>query len=150
MTDDEDLARVDYLVMEFPGDMMRGPGLALLADIMEVGVGRVLDLVFIRKGPDSSISIVDVTSLAAGGDGVSVDPDLSALLLARTGHLGEAEIAEAATHIDVGSSAGILVFEKSPARPDVVVPRQRTPSPVPSSPTVPSSRRSRSWDFSAG
>jgi hypothetical protein len=136
MTDDEDLARVDYLVMEFPGDMMRGPGLALLADIMEVGVGRVLDLVFIRKEPDSSISIVDVRSL---GDGTGIGVDLSSLTLAHPGHLGEAEIAEAGNHIDVGSSAGILVFEKSPARPDVVVPRQRTTSSAPSRPSRPSS-----------
>ena len=134
MTDDEDLARVDYLVMEFPGDRMQGPGLALLADIVEVGVGRVLDLVFIRKEPDSSISFVDVASLDGG-----VGFDLSSLVLAHPGHLGEAEIAEAGSHIDVGSSAGILVFEKAPARPDVVVPRQRTRAaalPLPSTPPL--------------
>lgn len=134
MTDDEDLARVDYLVMEFPGDRMQGPGLALLADIIEVGVGRVLDLVFIRKEPDSSVSFVDVASLDGG-----VGFDLSSLVLAHPGHLGEAEIAEAGSHIDVGSSAGILVFEKAPARPDVVVPRQRTRAaalPLPSTPPL--------------
>ena len=135
MTDDEDLAEVDYLVMEFPGDMMQGPGLALLADIMDVGVGRVLDLVFIRKEPDSSINIVDVTSLAGGlGTGL----DVSSLVLARPGHLGEADIAEAGRHIDVGSSAGILVFEKARVRPAVVVPRQRTPSTGPAAPASPS------------
>ena len=134
MTDDEDLARVDYLVMEVPGDVLQGPGLALLADIMEVGVGRVIDLVFIRKEADSSISIVDAASL---GDGVGLD--VAALALASPGHLGETEIAAAGSHIDVGSSAGILVFEKAPARPDVVVPRQRTRAaalPLPSTPPL--------------
>ena len=131
MTHDEDLDPVDYLVMEFPGDVLQGPGLALLADIMEVGVGRVIDLVFIRKEADSTISIVDVTSL---GDGVGLD--LSCRVLASPGHLGETEIAEAASHIDVGSSAGILVFEKGRARPDVAVPRQRTPSATSSIPPL--------------
>ena len=134
MTHDEDLDPVDYLVMEFPGDVLQGPGLALLADIMEVGVGRVIDLVFIRKEADSSISFVDVASLDGG-----VGFDLSSLVLAHPGHLGEAEIAEAGSHIDVGSSAGILVFEKAPARPDVVVPRQRTRAaalPLPSTPPL--------------
>jgi hypothetical protein len=132
MTDDEDLARVDYLVMEFPGDRVQGPGLALLADIIEVGVGRVLDLVFIRKEPDSSIILVDVASL----DG-AVALALSSLVLAHPGHVGEAEIAEAGSHIDVGSSAGILVFEKDPARPDGVVPRQRRRSAAPPLPSTP-------------
>jgi hypothetical protein len=130
MTHDEDLDPVDYLVMEFPGDVLQGPGLALLADIMEVGVGRVIDLVFIRKEADSSISIVDAASL---GDGVGFD----VAALASPGHLGETEIAAAGSHIDVGSSAGILVFEKHRARPDVAVPFQRTTSAAPSIPSTP-------------
>ena len=132
MPHDEDLDPVDYLVMEFPGDVLQGPGLALLADIMEVGVGRVIDLVFIRKEADSSISIVDVTSL---GDGVGLD--VAALALASPGHLGETEIAEAGSHIDVGSSAGILVFEKHRAQSDVAVPLQRTHSAAPSLTSAP-------------
>jgi hypothetical protein len=131
MTDDEP-APIDYLVMEFPGDALQAPGLDLLADIIEVGVGRVLDLVFIRKDADCSISIIDVTSLPSTNVGL----DLSSLVLARPGHLGEAEIAEAAGHIDVGSSAGILVFENARVHPDVVVPLQRKPSPLPSTPPL--------------
>jgi hypothetical protein len=124
MTDDEILAPVDYLVMEFPPDALQAPGLDLLADIIEVGVGRVLDLVFIRKEPDASISIIDVTSLPSTNVGL----DLSSLVLAPPGHRGEAEIAAAASHIDVGSTAGILVFANARVQPDVVVPLQRKPS----------------------
>ena len=107
MSADGDLSLNDYLVLEFPGGTMRGPGLALLADIMDAGVGRVLDLVFIHKDLDGSVHIIDASRL--GGD-ADLDPALPEG--SRSGKIGSAEIAAAGAHIDPGSSAGIVAYEK--------------------------------------
>lgn len=108
MTIEDEPQTVDYLVMEFPGDTMSGPGLALLADLVDGGVGRVVDLVFIRKDLDGSTRVID-----AGGLSEDVQLDLAALGSLRSGRLSHLDIAAAAAHIDAGSSAGVIVFEGS-------------------------------------
>jgi hypothetical protein len=112
MDDDTESGSIDYLVVEFPGDKMRGAGLALLVDLVDGGVGRVLDLVFIRKANDDSVRVIDVSALAA-----DVELDLEVLDGVPSGHLDQLDIAAAGEHIDAGSSAGIIVFEShAPSR----------------------------------
>ena len=45
----EEMGPVDYLVVEFPGSKMTGEGLPLLVDLVERGIIRILDLVFVKK-----------------------------------------------------------------------------------------------------
>jgi hypothetical protein len=114
MTETDQRRRVDSLVVEFPDGTMQGAGLALLADMVEAGAGRVLDLVFVRKDADDALSVIDVSQLL---------PDarlaLAVLMEAFTGQLDHLDIAAAGVHIDPGSSAGIIVFESSSVGPDV-------------------------------
>ena len=106
MTIEDEPLTVDYLVMEFPGDTFTGAGLALLADLVDGGAGRVVDLVFIRKDLGGSTSVVDVADL-----GEAALRDLGVLGGLRTGRLSHLDIAAAGAHIDAGSSAGVIVFE---------------------------------------
>ena len=108
MTIEDEPLTVDYLVMEFPGDTITGAGLALLADLVDGGAGRVVDLVFIRKDMFGSTRIIDIAELSE-----AAELDLGGLARLHTGRLNHLDIAAAGAHIDAGSSAGVIVFETS-------------------------------------
>ena len=58
---------VDYLVVEFPGSQMTGEGFPLLIDLVDRGLIRILDLVFVTKGSDGSVRAMEIADL--DGDG---------------------------------------------------------------------------------
>jgi uncharacterized membrane protein len=105
---------VDYVVIEFPGMGMKGEGLSMLIDLTERGLIRILDLLFIAKQPDGTVTTVEVADL--DGDGTL---DLAVFEGARSGLIGDDDIAEAGTVLEPGSSAGILVYENRWAAPFV-------------------------------
>lgn len=108
----EEMGPVDYLVVEFPGSRMTGEGLPLLVDLVDRGVIRILDLVFITKEDDGSV--VAVKPVDEDGDGI---PELAVFEGASSGLLGDDDLAEAAAAVEPGSSAGILVYENTWAAP---------------------------------
>jgi len=105
-SDIDEMGPIDYLVVEFPGSRMSGEGLPLLVDLVDRGIIRILDLVFIRKLPDSSVVRVDLTRLQPGGDA-----DLSVFDGASSGILDQEDIDAAAAAIEPGSTAGLLIYE---------------------------------------
>ena len=109
MTIEDEPLTVDYLVVEFPGDTITGAGLALLADLVDGGVGRVVDLVFIRKDVGGTTRVIDASELSE-----AVRLDVAVLGVLHRGRLNHLDIAAAGAHIDTGSSAGVIVFETSP------------------------------------
>jgi Family of unknown function (DUF6325) len=113
MTDDIDqMGPIDYLVLEFPGNKMTGGAFPLLVDLVDRGVVRILDLVFVRKEVDGSIVGLQLTDLDADGT-----LDLTVFEGASSGLLGDGDIAEAGNVLEPGSSAGILVYENVWAAP---------------------------------
>ena len=52
--DIDEMGPIDYLVVEFPGSRMTGEGFPLLVDLVDRGIIRILDLVFVSKGEDGS------------------------------------------------------------------------------------------------
>ena len=106
-----DAGPIDYLVVEFPGNRMTGEGWPLLVDLVDRGIIRLLDLVFIRKDEDGSVIALSIEDL--GADGV----DLSIFEGASSGLLGDDDLAEAANAIEPGCSAGLLVYENTWAGP---------------------------------
>ena len=105
---------VDYVVIEFPGMGMKGEGLSMLIDLTERGLIRILDLLFIAQQPDGTVTTVEVADL--DGDGTL---DLAVFEGARSGLIGDEDIAEAGTVLEPGRSAGILVYENRWAAPFV-------------------------------
>jgi hypothetical protein len=103
---------VDYLVVEFPGSRMTGEGLPLLVDLVDRGIIRILDLVFVKKERDGSIVGLTISDLDRDGT-----LDLTVFEGASSGLLGRDDINEAGAVLEPGSSAGILVYENVWAAP---------------------------------
>jgi len=108
----DEMGPIDYIVVEFPGSKMTGEGFPILLDLVDRGIVRILDLVFVTKNLDGSVQGIAIADL--DGDGAL---DLAAFEGASSGLLGEDDIEEAGTVLEPGSSAGILVYENVWAGP---------------------------------
>ncbi|KAB1977427.1 DUF6325 family protein [Streptomyces triticiradicis] len=103
---------IDYIVVEFPGNRMTGEGLPILVDLVDRGLIRILDLLFVRKDEDGSVVGMEIADF--DGDGAL---DLAVFEGASSGLLGEDDIEEAGKALEPGNSAGILVYENVWAAP---------------------------------
>ncbi|WP_369275421.1 DUF6325 family protein [Streptomyces sp. R11] len=105
-----DMGPVDYLIVEFPGSRMTGEGLPLLVDLVEGGVIRILDLVFIHKGTDGSVEVLELRNV---GDEV----DLTVFEGASSGLLDQGDLDDAGATLEAGNSAAVVVYENVWAAP---------------------------------
>jgi len=110
---------IDYIVVEFPGNRMTGEAFPLLLDLNDRGVIRILDLAFVRKELDGSVTGVALTDL--DGDG---HLDWLVFEGASSGLLDPADLETAGEVLEPGNSAGILVYENRWAAPFVTALRR--------------------------
>jgi hypothetical protein len=99
------LGPIDYLAVEWPDRHVTGEGFRLLMDLVERDVVRVLDLLFIAKDPDGTVSRVEAMDVEHSD---ALDERLWGL---SSGLLDQSDIDEVAAAIEPGSLAGILVYE---------------------------------------
>jgi hypothetical protein len=100
------LGPISYLIVEFPGNKMTGEGFAELIQLVDAGVIRILDLVFVTRDADGSIRMLELSDI--DGDG---SLDLAVFAGASSGLIDQSDLDDAADAIEPGSSAGILLFE---------------------------------------
>lgn len=116
MTDDaSEMGPIDFLVMEFDGDRLTGESLPLLVDLVDRGIIRILDLVFVRKNADSSVQQLELSDLS---------PDLAVFDGASSGLLDEEDMFTLADTIAADSTACIVVYENRWMAPLSVALRQ--------------------------
>jgi Family of unknown function (DUF6325) len=117
--DIDEMGPVDYLVVEFPGNKMTGEGLPLLVDLVDRGIIRIIDLVFVQKKLDGSVAGIALADLDKDGK-----LDLAVFEGASSGLLGPDDLEEAGTALQPGSSAALLVYENLWAAPLAVALRR--------------------------
>jgi len=105
---DEVMGPISYVIVQFPGNKMTGEGFPILVDLVDRGLIRILDLVFITRADDGSTAVLELNDLDRDDN---VEVDLAVFDGASSGLIGESDIAEAANAIEPGSSAGVLLFE---------------------------------------
>ncbi|WP_431684042.1 DUF6325 family protein [Kitasatospora sp. KL5] len=103
---------IDYVVIEFPGSKMTGEGLPLLVDLVDRGIIRIIDLMFMKKELDGSVVGLEIADMT--GDG---ELDLAVFEGAASGLLGSDDLEEAAAALEPGNSAGLIVYENLWAAP---------------------------------
>ena len=113
MTDDlDEMGPIDYIVVEFPGSKMNGEAFPHLVDLVDRGIVRILDLVFVTKDLDGSVKGIAITDFDEDGE-----LDLAVFEGASSGLISDEDINEAGGILEPGSSAGILVYENVWAGP---------------------------------
>jgi hypothetical protein len=112
-THDQDLGPVDVVVIAFPpGAPMTGEGVGILMDLVERGIIRVLDVMFVIKNEDGTLSGFAAHDLSDKDVG-----DFAVFEGASSGLLGEHDAARAGESIEPGSAAVMLVYENHWAAP---------------------------------
>lgn len=108
----DELGPVDYLVVEFPGSQFNGEILPELADLVQRGIVRVLDLVIIKKDADGTFEAFEFGDPDAGplGEIRELEKELADLL-------SEDDVLAVADALEPGSAAGLLVYENLWAAP---------------------------------
>ena len=103
---------IDFVLIEFPEDGLTGrPGDALL-DLVEAGVVRLYDLVVIDKHQDESWEMVELADAAAAAA-------FARFTGARSGLLTDEDVDKAASAMNPGTLAALIVYENSWAVPFV-------------------------------
>lgn len=106
---------IDYLVVQWPTGRASGQGFPVLVDLVDRGLVRILDLAFVRKESDGSVTRLALDDLPVDGD-----VDATVFAGASSGILTEDDFADAAAVIDAGAVVGILVYENAWAAPFAV------------------------------
>jgi hypothetical protein len=115
MADDASaLGPISYLIVEFPGNKMTGEGFTALLDLVDRGVIRILDLMFVSRDTDGSMKALELQDIDHDGQF-----DLAVFAGASSGLLSTDDLSDAASVIEPGSAAGILIFENRWATPFV-------------------------------
>ena len=108
----DEMGPIDYLIVEFPGSKLTGEGLPLLVDLVDRGIIRILDLVFVKKDLDGSVRGMAIADFDKDGQ-----LDLAVFEGASSGLLAQEDLEEAGGVLEPGSSAGLLIYENRWAAP---------------------------------
>jgi hypothetical protein len=115
----QEMGPIDYIVMEWSGDQpVTGEVMPLLLDLADRGLIRILDLAFLTKDQDGSVSAIDLAELEQDAEG------LADFRGASSGMLGQEDLEEAANALEPGTVAGVLVWENRWAAPIAVALRR--------------------------
>ena len=115
----DELGPIDYMVLEWDGNQpVTGEVMPLLLDLVDRGIIRILDLAFMLKDTDGSVSALDFAELASEGSG------LDEFEGAASGLLGQDDLEEAASALEPGTVAAVLVWENLWAAPVAVALRR--------------------------
>jgi hypothetical protein len=121
-----ELGPIDVVVIAYPADApMTGEAVPLFIDLVERGIIRVLDAMFVTKDEDGTFSGFDATDLDDKGVG-----DFTVFEGASSGLLGGEDAAAAAEAIEPGSAAVMIVYENRWAAPFVAAVRRNGGVPV--------------------
>lgn len=107
---DLDIGPIEYLLIEFPGNRFTGEIAPAIADLVENGTIRILDLVFVMKDDDGTISTFEYDELDELAVYAEIDGDAG-------GVLSDEDLALAAEVLPANSSALLILWEDLWAAP---------------------------------
>jgi hypothetical protein len=116
----EELGPVDIVVIAYPADApMTGEAVPIMLDLVERGIIRVLDVLFVMENEDGTYSGFEATDIDAERIG-----DLRVFEGASSGLLGKDDVDTAAEALEPGSAAVMIVYENRWAAPFVAAVRR--------------------------
>ncbi|OFW74928.1 MAG: hypothetical protein A2Y55_06120 [Actinobacteria bacterium RBG_16_68_12] len=107
----EEIGPVDYAIIAFPGNRFRGEIAPAIADLVDDGTIRIIDIAFVGKDEDGNSVAMEMTEL---------DPDVQEGLEKAGFEVGglfsDKDLMDAAEGLEPNSSAALLVWENVWAR----------------------------------
>jgi hypothetical protein len=100
------LGPVEYMVIEFPGNQFKGEIIPALREVVDKGVIRIIDLVFMRKDAQGNVSVMELADLQKDA------ADAFAPLAREASTLfAEEDIGKVSEVMEMNSSVALLLFE---------------------------------------
>jgi hypothetical protein len=122
----DDLGPIDVAVIAYPaGAPMTGEAVPLLMDLVDRGIIRVLDVMFVTKADDGTFAGFGAHDLDDKGVG-----DFMVFEGASSGLLDDSDVAQAAETIEPGAAAVMLVYENRWAAPFIAAVRRNGGLPI--------------------
>jgi hypothetical protein len=110
MSDHEELGPVEYVLLGFPGNQFTGEIVPAIAELVERGLVRILDIVFVTKDADGNVAGFELEDLAVFAGLADIDGDHGGLV-------SDEDIVLAAEGLAPESSAALIVWEDLWAAP---------------------------------
>ncbi len=101
----EEMGPVDYVVIEWPQQQPTGEAAPLILDLVDKGIIRILDVAFLAKDTDGTVATLELGSINGGSEGFGEFEGAS------SGLLGDDELEDAASVLEPGTSAAVIVWE---------------------------------------
>jgi hypothetical protein len=114
----DEMGPIDYVVLEWPGRQPQGEVAPLIIDLVDRGIIRILDVALMAKDADGTVGAMDFGAFNGDSGG------FEAFEGAATGILGQEDLEEAASALEPGSAAAVLVWENRWAAPVAVAVRK--------------------------
>ena len=102
---------IDYILVEWPGRQPNGEIAPELVDLVDRGLIRIVDLTFIAKDEDGNVAGLELADL--GGEVA----ELAIFEGASSGLIDDDDVATAASVLEPGTAAALLVYENTWAAP---------------------------------
>lgn len=106
-----EIGPVDYMIVAFPGNKFKGEIAPALADLVEAGTIRIIDLAFVGKSADGDVIAMELTD---------IDPEVRAGFekagVEVNGLFNDDDLQAAGEELEPNSSAALLVWENVWAR----------------------------------
>jgi hypothetical protein len=102
------LGPIELLVVKFPGNRFTGEIIPALAELVENGTIRIVDLLFATKGEEGNVTVLEFNDLAADIFG-EWDP----LVRDITPMLNEDDAHQLTASLENNSSAAVMLFENT-------------------------------------
>jgi hypothetical protein len=100
------LGPVEYMVIEFPGNQFKGEIVPALREVVDKGVIRIIDLVFVRKDEQGNVSVMELADLQKDA------ADAFAPLAREASTLfAEEDVQKVGEIMEKNSSVALLLFE---------------------------------------
>ena len=107
----DEIGPVDYMIVAFPGNQFRGEIGPALADLIEAGTIRIIDLAFVGKDAEGNTASFELTD---------IDPEVRAgfekMGVEINGLFNDDDLTAAAEELEPNMSAALLVWENVWAR----------------------------------
>jgi hypothetical protein len=116
----QEIGPIDIVVIGYPADApMTGEAIPIMLDLVDRGIIRVLDVLFVMQGEDGAFFGAKVEDIAPEGLG-----DFKVFEGASSGLLGDEDVATAAEALEPGTAAVMIIYENTWAGPFVAAVRR--------------------------